>query len=315
MSTGPHIRYLKRQEIDTGRWDRCIRQAPNGWIYMQSFFLDGISGRRWDALVASSPDSGDYEYVLPLLKKRKYGLWYTYVSPFVGQSGLIGRQPIPPVLIDHFLSHIPSTFRLVDILLNEQNPPPSLPQIQVTHRTNYVLPLRTDYANLCERYTADAKKNLRRTGNAGLFPEGDIPVSTVIGLYRAAYKNKNRFFSSGDYQRIAALCESCISRGHGFTLGIRDQQHHLHAAGFFAIDDKRIYYLLGAPSPEGRKSNAVHALIDAVIRQYAGKELEFDFEGSDIPSVAAFYRKFSPEARQYCQVKLNRLPRWLQRLA
>ena len=306
MNTGYHIRYLKRQEIDTARWDGCVTKAPNGWLYMQSFYLDGLGD--WDALVTA-----EYDYLLPLPKKRKFGFPYSYVPPLTGQLGIIGADPVSTALVDDFLRHIPSSFLLADILLNEQNPPPSLPVNELFKKTNYVLPLQADYATLYDRFSADAKKNLRQAGSNALRTETGIPVETVVALYRAAYEEKNDFYSAKDYHRIAALCANCINKGYGFTLGIRDARQELQAAAFFGIDNKRIYYLLGAPGPEGRRYNAVHLLIDEVIRKYAGTGLEFDFEGSDIPSVSAFYRKFNPLAKTYYLIHFSRLPGWLRR--
>jgi hypothetical protein len=307
MDTNEHIRYLKRQEIDTARWDRCVAQSPNGWLYMQSFFLDGLGD--WDALVTET-----YSYLMPLPTKKKIGFRYSYIPPFTGQLGVVGPNPISPALIDSFLQHIPRSYLLADILLNEQNPPPSIKVNDVFPKTNYVLPLIEDYITLHERYTADAKKNLRQANSNGLFAETGIPVETVITTYRAAYGEKNDFYTPADYQTIAALCTACIQKGHGFTLGIRDTNQTLQAAAFFGIDNKRIYYLLGAPGAEGRRYNAVHYLIDEVIRRYANTNLEFDFEGSDIPSVSAFYRKFNPVAKSYHLIHHSRLPRWLRRL-
>lgn len=319
---GP-IRYLKRKEIDTARWDRCVALAPNGWLYARSFFLDGVG--RWDALVA-----GDYDYIMPLPKRRKYGLAYTYIPVFTGQLGIIGIRPVSPELTEQFIYAVPASFRIADLLMNELNPsysPAGIPSpspagipgfspagILVTRRTNYILSLRDEYAILCERYSADAKKNLRRTSALHLSPCTDIPMDTIIRLYRSAYGDKHPQVSAKAYDRMAEVGRRCISEGMGFTLGINDPGGALLAAAFFGMDDKRIYYILGAPTPQGRQSNAVHSLIDEVIRKYAGTGLVFDFEGSDIPSVAAFYRKFSPQVAYYDHVILNRLPQWIQRL-
>jgi hypothetical protein len=283
--------------------------SPAGLLYSRSFFLDAITGTDWDALVLE-----DYTAVMPLPKKKKFGLTYSYAPLFAGQLGITGPTPMPATVTDDFLRRIPRSFLLVDMLFNEYNPPPCLPGAESIPRVNLVLPLQTGYSTLFEGYTGDAKKNLRRTERAGLVPDFDIPIQTVIDLYRNEYGVLNRAFTPGVYDRIAALGTACIEKGLGFTMGIRDAANTLHAAAFFGKDDKRIYYLLGAPGPEGRRYNAVHALVDEVIRKYAASGMELDFEGSDIPSVAGFYRKFGPQMRVYHQVRLTRLPRWLSRL-
>ena len=131
-------------------------------------------------------------------------------------------------------------------------------------------------------------------------------------MYMEAYGKKNRNISPIDYKRFKILGERCIERGNGFTMGVRDPNMELLASAFFGKDEKRIYYILGAPSPQGRIVNATHVLIDEVIKKYAGTGIVFDFEGSDIASVSQFYRKFSPIAMQYDLVQIDRLPKWLQ---
>jgi hypothetical protein len=305
MHSGHHIRYLERQEIDVARWDRCVANAPNGWVYARSWFLDGWG--KWSALV-----EGDYDYIMPLPEKKKYGIRYIYTPYFVGQLGIIGAAPVSTELTNLFITSVPASFYLMDILLNEQNPGPSVPGIRTITRDNYILPLEEAYSTLYDRYTADAKKNLRRTRSLGLAPTPDIPIHKIIAMYRAAYGKKNPRIREEDYKRLTAVADRCLKEGNGFTLGIRDPTGELLAAAFFGMDDKRIYYILGAPTPQGRKSNAVHCLIDEVIKKYADTGLVFDFEGSDIPSVASFYCKFSPLLRTYHFVQLNRLPRWVQ---
>src|SRR5580692_11908206 len=120
MNAGHHIQYVRRQEIDLLKWDRCVRHSPNGWLYARSFFLDGIGA--WDALIC-----GDYDHIMPLPNRRKYGLSYVYVPPFTGQLGIIGPAPVSQELTDRFIGAIPHSFALADILLNEQNLPCSLP--------------------------------------------------------------------------------------------------------------------------------------------------------------------------------------------
>lgn len=305
MAIPNHIRHLERARIDTGRWDDCVRQSPNGFLYAQSFYLDGIGD--WTALVA-----GDYEWILPLPTRMKYGIPYNYIPPFTGQLGIVGKELPDTAGVNQFITQIPRRIRLTDLLMNELNPSPSLPDLRVSPRTNYILALEKDYPTLRERYTADAKKNLRRTERAGLSVKENIPMKTVLQLYRSAYGAKNRHIGENDYQNMERLGQACMERQLGFTLGITDPAGDILAAAFFGKDNKRIYYIVGAPTREGRQQNATHSLIDEVIRQYAGSGLTLDFEGSDIPSVADFYRKFSPETTHYDLVRINKLPRWIK---
>jgi hypothetical protein len=306
-----HIRHLKRHEIDPSRWDDCVRHSANGWLYLHSFYLDAWGP--WEGLVATNPEQNDkYLCIMPLPKRTKFGIPYTYIPPLFGQLGIAGRIPVTAAVTNAFLSHIPRSYGLVHTPLNEGNAAPTGIGVRVTKRTNLVLPLTEEYPILHSRFNADAKKNLRQAYARGLYAETGIDVEWVVRLYQGAYEKKNTAFGNADYLRMIRVCRLCIERGHGFTLGIRDSRQTLQAAGFFGLDERRIYYLLGAPGREGRHYNAVHCLIDQVIQKWAGSALELDFEGSDIPSVAAFYRKFAPIARSYYEIRFNRFPRWLQ---
>jgi hypothetical protein len=297
------IRYVRRSEIDTSKWDLCVMSAPNGWIYARTFYLDSIGD--WGALV-----KGDYEYIMPLPQKRKYGIAYVYIPPFTGQLGIVGSGGVSVELIAEFIGAIPPHFVRVDLLMNEQNPSCTLANVHSERRTNYVIALDEDYASTYSKYTGNAKKTIDRALSAGLSPAWEVPVDLVIDRYRAAYGPKNTHLSGSDYARFKSLADQCLERGYGFTLGIQNAQKEMLAAAFFAQDEKRVYYILGAPTPAGRLANAFHCLIHEAIKMHAGSGMTFDFEGSDIPSVAQFYRKFRPVALHYDLLKLRSVGRW-----
>jgi len=54
-------------------------------------------------------------------------------------------------------------------------------------------------------------------------------------------------------------------------------------------------------------------LFDHLILQFAGHGMTFDFEGSENPGIARFYKSFGAEKVHYYRLKINRLP-WIIRL-
>ncbi|MCU0387633.1 MAG: hypothetical protein MUE71_03400 [Chitinophagaceae bacterium] len=88
------------------------------------------------------------------------------------------------------------------------------------------------------------------------------------------------------------------------------------AIGLFLKDDRRLYNIASTTLPNGRTLEANHFLFDQLICEFSGQNILLDFEGSDLPGVARFYQKFSPENRPYFFWKSNRLPavlRWWKR--
>ena len=90
-------------------------------------------------------------------------------------------------------------------------------------------------------------------------------------------------------------------------------QNFLASAAFF-IFQNRAYYILVGNHPNGKTVGASHALINAFIKDHAGRNLILDFEGSDIHSLAFFYSSFGATEEKYCGIKLNRLPGLLKLL-
>ena len=80
------IKYLKHNQIDKQKWDSAIENAENGLVYALSWYLDIVSPN-WDALVV-----GDYEQVMPVTHKRKYGIKYLIQPPFCQQLGFFSQS-------------------------------------------------------------------------------------------------------------------------------------------------------------------------------------------------------------------------------
>jgi hypothetical protein len=61
----------------------------------------------------------------------------------------------------------------------------------------------------------------------------------------------------------------------------------------------RIIKLRAIAKKNGRKYCANHVAIDHVIKTYAGQDILFDFEGSEIPGVASFFKSFGSNLQPY----------------
>ena len=136
------IRYLERNEIDTVKWNDCIRKAPNGLIYARSFYLDAMA-ENWSALV-----SGDYQYVMPLTWNKKAGFKYLYQPYFTKSLGAFGSSS-QSIEISSFLNAIPGMYRYWDIDLNENNfVSMDIPKLRQRTRRNYLLSLTNNYEQI-----------------------------------------------------------------------------------------------------------------------------------------------------------------------
>lgn len=298
------IRYIPQQDIDKSKWDQCIEKASNGLIYGYSFYLDQMA-QHWDALVLN-----DYEAVMPLTWNKRWGIKYLYQPFITAQLGVFG-QSVTPAATDDFIQSIPSSFRYIDIMLNAGNQPQSA---AVNKRSNYVLSLNRPYVTIADQYNDNLKRNIRKSEQAGLKLTTNIDVELVISL-AAAQMREHGHESADNINRFRKLFAVLQEKGMSRTYGIF-QGEQLGASAVFFSSHQRLYYILVGNHPSGREMGASHALIDAIIREQAGTENLLDFEGSDIPGLAAYYRAFGAIEEPYQALKINRLPfflKWLKK--
>ena len=303
MTTGKKILYLTQKEIDKKKWDACIDNAPNGLIYAYSFYLDCMA-KHWDALVL-----GDYEAVMPLTWNKKFGFYYLYQPAFTASLGVFGKN-LTEELVGNFCNAIPEKFRLIEIALNAGN---YFPGIKDTYaRVNYTLDLNKDYQLLYNAYRDNQKRNIAKAFQLGCRVSKEIPVDEVTRLNEEQLRHVSGT-KPEDYSRFKKLFELLQSRRQAEVYGLIDSLNRVVSSAVFFYSNNRAYYILVGNHPDGRTLGASHALIDAFIKDHAGKNWILDFEGSDIRNLAFFYSGFGAKEIAYPALRRNNLP-WYVRL-
>lgn len=304
MTTGDQIRYLQHTEIDKEKWDACITTAPNGLIYGYSFYLDRMA-KHWDALVLN-----DYASVMPLTWNKKYGFYYLYQPAFTASLGVFGKN-LNEHIVKDFLHAIPAKFKLIEISLNAGNNFPAAFEIHLA-RTNYILDLNKDYTELYRAYRENHKRNISKAQQPGYKINTEISVDKIIKLNEEQLKHIDGT-KPEDYPNFKKLYELLKSRNKAKTYGIIDPKNNILASAAFFFSHNRAYYIMVGNHPDRKTIGASHALIDAFIKDHAGRDLILDFEGSDIRNLAFFYEGFGAKAEIYPALKINKLP-WYVRL-
>ena len=307
MSSISNIAYLRHSQIDKSKWDNCIETADNGLIYGYSFYLDTMS-KNWDALILN-----DYEAVMPLPWNKKYGITYLYQPFLTAQLGVFGKE-ISEKIVEDFIKSIPSSFRYIDIALNKGNLS-GVPTGFFIHRSNYVLELNFSYEYLYQNFKENIQRNIKKAYQQGCKVQKDIDVEEIIELAVLQMKSHGHE-SKENIDRFRRLYTDLHKRKMTATYGIVSVNNKLLASCVFFFSHNRAFYILVGNHPDGKSSGASHALIDAFIKDNAGKNMLLDFEGSDIPTLAYFYSSFGAEHEIYPALKINRLPfylKWLKK--
>ena len=297
------VHYITYQQIDKSKWDNCIDTAANGLVYGYSFYLDAMA-KHWDALVLD-----DYEAVMPLTWNKKYSITYLYQPFFAASMGVFGNN-ISATLVNDFLRAIPTKFSYWDIYLNQANRF-ALAGFNLYERVNFVLSLNEPYEILYNNFRENIKRNIKKAAQLNCVIKKDIAVDAVIALAKEQSKNFSPV-TAEDYDHFKNVYHHLQAQQKAVTYGVYTSANELVASCAFIFSHNRAYYILVGNHPNGKTIGASHAIINAFIKEYAGRNLLLDFEGSDIPNLAFFYSSFGATEEKFAGLKLNRLPFWMK---
>jgi hypothetical protein len=245
----------------------------------------------------------DYEAILPVCWRKKFGVRYSYDVPFIQQLGWFGE--IENINEKELLRILHGYCRYGDYAFNYEN------QVDITHTvlsSNCILSLDRTYDELRKNYKNDLLNNLKRANKLNLL-YGQSTYENAIETYRKCYGEHLPHVRENDYYHFGQLCGYLEKINMVFVKQVADESSgQLLSTGLFLRDERRIYNLMNATTEEGRVAEANHFLLDNVLRDFAGSNLIFDFEGSDIPGIRSFYEKFGAINQPYQKLHFNNLP-------
>ncbi len=301
------IVYLKHTEIDKKKWDDCIRQSFNGNVYACSWYLDLVH-EDWEALVED-----DYQRVMPLTLKKKFGITYYYQPFFTQQFGVFSISILNPDIINEFINSIPQHVKLIDVNFNSFNKL-NKGKYQLILNNNYLLDLINEYPKLASKYSNNTKRNLKKGLKSNLTFMKGVKPENVIRLFRSNRGSGISKWDDRNYIVIQRLMYSAIHKGMGFTCGVYTEHNELCAAAFFLKNNNRLIFLFSGSDEVARGNGAMTFLIDTVIRSNSPGGRILDFEGSNNENLARFYKGFGAKKTTYTRLKMNRLNYFMKTL-
>ncbi|MCP9750727.1 GNAT family N-acetyltransferase [Ferruginibacter sp. HRS2-29] len=296
------VEFVPYDQVDRQQWDDCIVHATNGLIYARAFYLDEIAGN-WDALVLD-----DYHAVMPLVRRKKWGIEYLYQPSFVQQLGVFYKENIDPGTLECFMEMAFERFSYADITINYAMADLFLPAgVTVEERTNFILPLMLPYEQLYRQYHPNFTKSLRRLQKLELRYASSDDIENTISLYESLYAEKIESVTGKDITGFKNICKLLLAANNLVIREARSTTDELLAVALLLKDEKRLYNIISCITAAGKKTEANYFLYDKIIEEFAGSGLILDLEGSDIKGVADFYKKFNPLNQPYLHLKQNDL--------
>jgi hypothetical protein len=280
------LKFVFRRHIDPYRWNACIERSAYSVPYARFEYLDSLSRNSWAAVI-----EGDYQAVFPIIFKRKFGLFpYVYQPAFCQQLGIFGT---PEHTIDAFVSRIPFYFVRIHLNVNGFFGAPS---------SSVTLP------NLVKKaphlwdidLNKDAQKNIKRLQHLHVYYTQTRDIGMVIKLYSQAWGKKAQLHWPKDYLPFESACLSLQTLDLVYAC-VAQKDHEILGAAIFLKGNKKLHYVCAAPTESGRNVGIMHGIIHHVMEHFP--DWDIDFEGSQIPSVAAFYKKFNPIDEPYYRIE------------
>ena len=291
------IRALQPSEF--ARWDDFVRQSPQGTLFHSTLWLEaarapfrlygyfrgadlrggfaiGDSGGR----AAQSPHSALTAYLGILFPKPDA----KYVTTLSTNKEISAA----------FASFLKSDFDWVQVRF-----PPEVVDLQPFLwagwqgyvRYTYRLAVH-DLDAVLDNMDGARRRNLRTAEKRGITVENEAPFAHVMALCEKSFHRQGL---TATFRDAAVNFEAALRKGdrcRGFLA--RDRGGRPLGAVWIVWDEKRAYYLIGGYDAAANSSDAVALAMWRAI-QFTAETLnlpEFDFEGSMIPAVERFFRKF-----------------------
>ncbi len=300
-----NISIIPAAEINYTKWDACIHGNQNGLIYASSVFLNALS-KNWHGLVVNN-----YEAIMPLPWKKKWGIRYCYQPPFMQQLGLIGN--VSKISSKEVASAIASFVPYGEWAVNFNNQQLAN-AFQHKQLNNLNLDLSVGYEAISKQYKKDLINNLRKASKLQFNYIATNHITKAVDLYETYYAGRTEHVLKQDYKHFKTLCHQLHKQNQCLVREVHNTNGELLSIALLLNDGKRLYNMMNTTTAEGRSTEANHFLIDAILQEFSNQQLLFDFEGSDIPGVKKFYEKFGASNQPYYLLHHNNLPKPLRLL-
>jgi len=289
------IKFLHNSEIDILRWDQVVGDAFNSRVYAFSWYLN-ILRPNWHGLIY-----GDYDYVMPVIFSKKWGISYMYQPVYAQQHGIF--PPSGPEITERFISFLQKKFRYFNVSLNTFNDFQNK-GVEIEERKNYILPLDKPYNDIWYQYSAHAKRYVRKA----ILSSNVLPGIKADDFFSLKQKYGKVASEEKHIYKLKQIIDHSLHENRGVIYGAFSANNELIGAAFFLKDNTRFTYLSSVLSDEGKQNRSMYAVVDKFVSDHAEQSCVLDFEGSNIEGIARFFEGFGASVETYPHLAYNNLP-------
>lgn len=274
------IKAVKYHEIDFEKYTQCINHSAQKNWYAQKEILDHLSGN-WQLLVWN-----DYEAVMPVHLKKKFGFNFVHMPLFCQQLGVFSKEDNSD-LNEKFLQYLREKFLVFLYNFNDNNKFKTI----LESRKNYKVPT-TEYAFLRRKKYFKGRKSTVKMAQYLEFSELQLSTETLHFI-----KNNYKGLSENDYAKLEDYISFLNEKKAVKFFGAYKETQIINLA--VVIEEKNELHLLALINDEKMISeNGASFLIDKVLEQNIEQKI-FNFMGGNIRGIEVFFKSFGAELAEY----------------
>jgi hypothetical protein len=306
------IRALSVSEF--ARWDEFVRQSPQGTIFHTTLWLE-TTGEPFQLLGCFRGDELHGGLALGLVSHRVAGMPLPSFTAYLGilYSGVHAKY-VTEISTNKEIGIAFAVFLKEKFDWVELSFAPEVVDLQpfiwqkftVELHYTYRLPLR-DLSSVLDNMDGARRRNLVSAEKQGVSVEVGADFSQIVRLREISFERQGMIASDVP---AAVRIEVALRRaGRCQTFLARSKEGEPLGGVWIVWDEKRAYYLLGGYDHSTKSNNAVAFAMWRAI-QFTAVDLallEFDFEGSVIPPVERFFRKFGATLTPFYAIRYRRI--------
>lgn len=281
--------FIEKKDIDFLKWDASVTNSVVENPTCYSWYLNA-SCENWGAII-----SEDYSFLLPFSTNKRLGQKRIVHHSYIRQVDAFGDiTQLKNALL------LLKDFDYVDLSISEQN------------NTNYI---SKTYQSIQYsegyKYKTNAQRILKKVNGKYSFKISN-DYHSILTFYRGNSFNKIKQNPKNlDY--LGNIMSEAIKRGKGECI-IAYEDNKVIGGEFIIKDKNTATYLIGDCNSYHKKEGLMYALLDFAINHYKDNYQVFDFGGSNIKSVAQFYKKLGGTDKYYSNILIDNMPWWFKLL-
>lgn len=278
------IKKLKYEEVDWEKYQKCLENSEQYHFFAEKKYLDILLKKNWEVIVYD-----DYQAIMPVPLVAKMRLNFVLMPLQTQQLGIFSEKDNVGVN-QLFLNFLNKNYNVFFYSFNSKNKFKTSLNSKVNYR------LETDsYENVKAKYSIHRRRNTRITNeiknvisfseNQNLFNSENFFLKNILGvsprIAKRMFQNMLKL-ENGNLLKVFDLYFKDTLVSQAYLVNAKNQYVLVNF-----INDKK--YL---------KYNTSSIILDQILQMYIAKK-GFDFHGSNIPSIAQFYKRFGAIEEKY----------------